>query len=78
MGVVSLVLGFAVLALTVASQTGLLGGHDFVLIAVGGLIACVFCLVVGLEARSRLALLGAATSALPVALLAYFLLTGDG
>lgn len=77
-GVAALGLGFAVLAFTAASQTGLLGGHDFVLIAVAGLIAAVFCLIVAFEAPSRLALLGAVMSALPVVLVAYFLLTTDG
>lgn len=78
MGSVALGVGFAVAALTAASQTGLLGGHDFVLIAVTGLVAGIFCLIVALEARSRRAALGAAMSAVPVVLLAYFLLTSDG
>lgn len=77
-GSVALGLGFAVAALTAASQTGLLGGHDFGLIAVVGLVASVFCLIVALATRCRRAALGAAMSAVPVVLLAYFLLTSDG
>ncbi len=77
-GTVAFGVGLVMLVVTSASQTGLLGGGDFLLVAALGFVAMVFCLIVALEVRSRLAAVGAALSALPVALLAYFLLTSDG
>ncbi len=78
MGRVALTVGLAILALTAASQFGLLGSHDFSVIAATGLVAAVFCLVTTLAARSRQALVGAVMSAVPVALLVYYLSTSDG
>ena len=78
MGTAALGVGLVVLAVTAATQAGFLGGGDFLPVAGAGFVAMVFCLIVALEARSRLAAVGAAMSALPVALLAYFLLTSDG
>lgn len=75
---VALSVGLVVLALTAATQAGLVRGGDFLLVAGVGFAAMVFCLIVALEARSRLAAMGAALSALPVTLLAYFFLTSDG
>jgi hypothetical protein len=77
-GTAALVVGFCVLLLTTASQVGVLGGGDFLLIAAAGLVACVFCTIVALEAHSRRAAIGAILSATPVAMIAYFLLTSDG
>ena len=78
MGSLAFAVGLAIAGLTVASQVGLLGGHDFVVVALAGFVAGVFCLIVALEARSRIAAVGAALSLLPVVLLAYFLATSDG
>lgn len=77
-GNVALAVGVGVLLLTGASQTGVLGGHDFLLIALAGLVGSVFCAVVALEAHARRAAIGAVLAATPMAMLAYFLLTSEG
>lgn len=78
MGSVALAVGIAVAALTVASQAGLLGGHDFLLVASLGLFAAVGCLIVAFETHAKRAGAGAALAGLPVVLLTCFLLTSDG
>ncbi len=78
MGNVAFTIGLGVVALTAASQLDILGGHDFLLVAVVGLIAAIFCLVTALQTRSRRAGIGAAMSALPVVLLFYYLVTSEG
>ena len=78
MSTAALVAGLLVLLVTVLSQTGLLGAHDFLNVALLGLLATVFCLVVVLMSRSRAALTGLALSLLPIALLVYYLATTDG
>jgi hypothetical protein len=77
-GSVALAVGITVAALTVASQTGLLGSHDFLVIALLGLVAAVGCGIVALETHAKRAGAGAALAVLPVVLLTYFLLTSDG
>lgn len=78
MGTVALAVGAAVLLLTGASQTGLLGAHDFVVIAAVGLLGAAFSLATAVRARSRAAVAGLVLSLLPVALLVYYLSTTDG
>jgi hypothetical protein len=78
MGRVALAAGIGVVALTAASQTGLLGGHDFLLIAAVGLVAAIFCVVIALDYRSRQAFVGAAMSAAPIVLLLYYLMNSEG
>ncbi len=78
MGTAALIVGVAVLLLTTASQTGLLGGHDFVVIAAAGLLGAVFSLAVALRERSKAALAGLVLSLLPIALLVYYLSTTEG
>jgi hypothetical protein len=78
MGRAALAVGVAVLLLTAASQTGLLGGHDFFDIAAAGLLGAAFSLVVAVRTRSRAAVAGLVLSLLPVAQLAYYLSTTDG
>jgi hypothetical protein len=75
---VAVAVGLAVLLVTAASQTGGLGDHDFVLVAMGGLAAAVFCTIVALESHSRRAAVAALASILPFGLLVYFLVTSDG
>jgi hypothetical protein len=77
-GTAALAGGLAVLLLTVASQVGLLGPHDFLTIAVVGLLGAVFCLAVALRRRSRAAVAGLVLSLLPVALLVYYVGTTAG
>jgi hypothetical protein len=78
MGRAALGVGIAVLLLTVASQTGLLGGHDFVVIAAAGLLGAAFSLVIAVRERSAAALAGLVLSLPPVALLVYYLSTTEG
>ena len=78
MGRAALAVGVSVLLVTVASQAGLLGGHDFLTVAVLGLLGAVFCAVVYLGSRTRAALAGLVFSLLPVALLVYYLAVSDG
>ncbi|MBC7557874.1 MAG: hypothetical protein H7270_00665 [Dermatophilaceae bacterium] len=78
MGALELVVGVAVLLLTLASQTGLLGMQDFATVALIGIAGAAFCLVMVLTSRSRAAIVGLVLSLLPVALLAFFLATSDG
>ncbi len=77
-GRAALAVGVAVLLLTGASQTGLLGGHDFLVIAAAGLLGAVFSLVVAVRTRSRAAVAGLVRSLLPFALLVYYLSATDG
>ena len=78
MGAAGLVVGVAVLLVTFASQTGLLGGHDFVNVALFGLAGAASCLGIVLRWPTRAALAGLTLSLLPVALLVYYLATSDG
>lgn len=78
MGSVALAVGVAVLLLAAASQTGRLGGQDFLVIAAAGLFGAAFSLVVAVRTRSRTAVAGLVLSLLPVALLVYCLSTTDG
>jgi hypothetical protein len=78
MGTAALVVGIAVVVLTAASQTGVLGGQDFLVIAAVGLLGVAFSLVIALMQRSRAALAGLLLSLLPVALLVYYLSTSEG
>lgn len=78
MGNVAFTVGTGVVALTAGSRAGLLGGHDFLLVAVVGLVAGTFCVVTALATNSQRAAVGAAMSTLPVVLLVYYLMTGEG
>ncbi len=78
MGRAALGVGIAVLLLTAASQTGLLGGYDFVVIAATGLLGATFSLVIAVRERSGAALAGLVLSLPPVALLVYYLSTTEG
>ena len=78
MNTAALVTGIVVLLVTVASQAGLLGGHDFAAVALLGLLGAVFCMVVGLKTHSRAAFGGLGLSLLPVAMLTYYLVTSGG
>jgi hypothetical protein len=78
MGAAALAVGVVVLLVTVASQTGLLGAHDFVTVAALGLLGAVFCLAVCVRWRTRAALAGLVLSLLPVALLCFYLAVTDG
>jgi type IV secretory pathway TrbD component len=78
MGTAALVVGIAVVVLTAASQTGVLGGQDFLVIAAVGLLGAIFSLVIALMQRSTAALSGLLLSLLPVALLVYYLSTTEG
>jgi hypothetical protein len=77
MGTAALVVGIAVVVLTAASQTGVLGRQDFLVIAAVGLLGAAFSLVIALMQRSRAALAGLLLSLLPVALLVYYLSTTE-
>jgi hypothetical protein len=81
MGVVALVVGIVAAAVMIASQTGLLGGHDYLVVAASGLIAAVVAGAVVLRERGRqrtLALTGLGLALLPVGLLGVFLLISGG
>ncbi len=78
MGTAALVVGIAVVVLTAASQSGVLGGQDFLVIAAVGLLGAAFSLVIVLMQRSGAALAGLLLSLLPVALLVYYLSTTEG
>lgn len=80
-GAVALGLGIVIAAVTLASQIGLLGGHDFALVALFGLMGTVVAVVALLTKRERhraLAAVGLALSSVPVILLVYYLGTSDG
>ena len=78
MNTAALVAGFVVLLVTVASQVGLMGAHDFVAVALLGLLSAVFCTVVALKTRGRAAFGGLGLSLLPLAMLMYYLATSGG
>ena len=70
--------GVAVLCLTVAEQTGQLGAHHFVTIAMLGMFGAVFCLAVFVGRRARTALVGLVLSLLPVAQMVLYVAFIDG
>ncbi len=78
MGTAAVVVGIAGVVLTAASQTGVLGSQELLVIAAVGLLGAAFSLVIALMQRSRAALAGLLLSLLPVALLVYYLSTTEG
>jgi hypothetical protein len=77
-GGVALAVGVAVLLVTAASQTGLLGAHDFSVVALLGLAGAALCVALGASSGSRAALAGLALSLLPVGMLVVYLSLSDG
>ena len=77
MGRAAVAVGLAVLLLTHASQSGLLGAHDFAAIALIGLLGALFCTFAAVTSRSRAAVGGILLSVLPVVLLIYYLNTSN-
>jgi len=78
MAAAALAVGVALLLITVASQTGLLGAHDFVRVGLLGLLGAVFCGAVFVRRRTRSAFVGLILSLLPVALLVFYLAISEG
>ena len=77
-GRLALGVGVIVALVTAASRAGLLGPHDFTVIALLGLIGAALCAPAVTAARSPASVAGLLLSLLPVALLVFFLTTSDG